>query len=362
MSAKRASRRSVRKPKTLRVAVIGTGGISGMHMELLAAYDDAQIVAAADINEKALTAAQQQFDIPRVYKDWKAMLKAGGIDAVSVCTPNGLHAPATIDSLNAGCHVIVEKPMAMNAREAQRMCDAARKHRRHLIIGFQYRFSAAVQMLKRAADAGQFGKIMFVKCLAIRRRGIPNWGVFGRKELQGGGPLIDIGVHAIEQGHYLMGSPKPVAAVGSTWTYMGNKPSKVECMWPGWDHKTYTVEDLAVGHIRFDNGAVMQVESAFACHGPDSDVMFSFMGEKGGGSTSPPAMHTDMNGTMVNITPDYLPTDGYQNHFAVKMRSFVDTALYNKPTEAPAEDGLRVQQILDGIYRSAEAGHEVKIN
>ena len=105
---------------------------------------------------------------------------------------------------------------------------------------------------------------MFVKCQALRRRGIPNWGVFGQKKLQGGGPMIDIGVHVIEMAHYMMGSPEPVAAAGNTWTYMGNKKSAVVSQWPNWDYKTYTVEDLAIGQIRFDNGSILQIEASFA--------------------------------------------------------------------------------------------------
>ena len=126
------------------------------------------------------------------------------------------------------------------------MIEAAKKAKKKLVCGFQFRFHPATQFITRARDEGQFGNVMFMKCQALRRRGIPNWGVFGRKELQGGGPMIDIGVHVIEMAHYVMGSPRPVAASGNTWTYMGDKPSQVVSMWPNWDYKTYTVEDLAM--------------------------------------------------------------------------------------------------------------------
>ena len=117
---------------------------------------------------------------------------------------------------------------------------------------------------------------------ALRRRGIPNWGVFGRKDLQGGGPLIDIGVHMLETAHYAMGAPKPVAACGSTYTYIGDKPSNVASVWPNWDYETYTVEDLAVGHIRFANGAMLSIETSFAAHIEKGEWNFTLMGEKGG--------------------------------------------------------------------------------
>src|SRR4029077_7615282 len=131
---------------------------------------------------------------------------------------------------------------AMNAAEGQKMLDAAKKNKKLLVIGFQYRYDVRSRILRKAVEDGFFGKILFVRVQALRRRGIPNWGVFGRKELQGGGPLIDIGVHVIEMAHYVMGSPKPIAASGNTWTYMGNKKSDVVSQWPNWDYKTYTVE------------------------------------------------------------------------------------------------------------------------
>ena len=361
-AAKRSTpRRSARGRRKLRIGFIGVGAISDLQISTLKEMPDAEVVAGADVNTKSLDNAREKHGIEHVFESWKAMLKQVPLDAISVCTPNGLHMQPTIDALNAGCHVLVEKPMAMNARQGQKMIDAAKKNRRHLIIGFQHRFSSEVQMLKRAADAGQFGKILYMRCQAVRRRGIPNWGVFGRKELQGGGPLIDIGVHCMEQAHYLMGSPRPVAATGNIFTYMGDRPSKTISPWASWDWKTYTVEDLAVGHIRFENGAVMHTEAAFACHGPDSGMTFQFKGEKGGGGNDPPTIYTDLHDHMMNITPHWLPTSDFKTMFQSKLRKFVDTALYNKPTEAPAEHGLMVQKMLDGIYRSAELGREVKI-
>ena len=196
---------------------------------------------------------QDRFDIPRAYSDWKEMLRVEALDAVSVCTPNRLHERAAIDAMKAGCEVLCEKPLAHSAKAGERMLAASRDLGRKLVIGFQYRFNPRTQFLRAAADDGQFGKILYTRVKALRRRGIPNWGVFGQKELQGGGPLIDIGVHVLEMAHYTMGSPEPVTASADMFTYIGNKPSsRVESAWKGWDYKTYTVEDLAVGRVRFD--------------------------------------------------------------------------------------------------------------
>lgn len=351
----------------LRVAFIGAGGIAGQHLQALAAIPEVEIVALADINQDVMRAKAEQYGVPgdNLFTDTKEMLEKIQPDAVDICTPNSLHAPNTIDSLKAGAHVIVEKPMAMNAGEAHQMIETARQVNRKLVIGFQFRMHPKTQFLKRCAEEDRFGNILFGRVQALRRRGIPNWGVFGRRDLQGGGPLIDIGVHMLEQCHYVMGSPRPVAAMGQTFTYLGDKPSnKIVSQWPGWDHENYTVEDLAIGHIRFENGAVIHVESMFAGHiGPRTVMNFQLMGEKGGCNFEEPTVYTDDAGHMVNITPGYLETTNSGSLFDKKLRNFVDHVLYDTPTLCPAEHGLMVQQMLDGIYQSAEqGGREVAID
>jgi predicted dehydrogenase len=277
-------------------------------------------------------------------------------DAVSVCSPNGAHAPNSIAALKAGAHVIVEKPMAMNAREAEAMIKAANAGGRKLVIGFQQRYDARSTFLREAVERGEFGKVLYARVQALRRRGIPNWGVFGRKELQGGGPMIDIGVHALEMCHFVMGSPRPVAAVGNCFTYIGDKRSDVRSAWANWDYKTYTVEDLAVGMIRFETGAMLTIEASFAAH-IEKDVMgFNLMGTKAGGNWDPPAIFTDRGRHMVNETPAWLASSGWGAVWPHKMRNFVDHVLHGKPTMAPAEHGLMVQKMLDAIYASAAAG------
>ncbi|HYG74585.1 MAG TPA: Gfo/Idh/MocA family oxidoreductase [Planctomycetota bacterium] len=345
--------------KKLRVALIGAGGISNAHTENYKKFDDVEVVGACDVSEASLKKFSDRHGITALYGDWKTMIKEARPDAVSVCTPNGLHLQPTLDALNAGCHVLVEKPLALNAAEGQKMIDVAKKNKRHLVIGFQHRFDGRTKLLKRAVDEGVFGKILFVRVQALRRRGIPNWGVFGRKELQGGGPLIDIGVHVLEMAHYTIGSPEPVSATGSIFTYLGNKPSDVASQWPGWDYKTYNVEDLAIGHIKMKTGTVIHVEAAFATHIEKDVWTFQIFGEKGGATYDPTTIFHDHAGMMLNATPAYVPKIEVFPH---KMRHFVDVCLYDRQCEAPAEHGLMVQKMLDGIYQSAEAGREVKID
>ena len=346
------------KKKKVRVGMVGTGGIADMHIACLKKIPGVEIVAACDIKESVAEAAAEKHDIPHVFTDYKKLLKLKEIDAVSVCTPNFFHAEPAIAASRAGKHVIVEKPMAMNAREAQAMVDAAKKARRVLVIGFQFRYAPNTQMLKRAIDDGKFGKVLYVRCQAMRRRGIPNWGVFGRKDLQGGGPLIDVGVHILEAAHYLMGKPQPVAASGNCYTYIGNKKSDVTVPWPNWDHKTYTVEDLAIGMIRFANGATMVVESSFCAHIERGVFDITLMGEKGGGTWEQPKIFTDQSGTMVNLEPSFLESD---TQWDQKMTDWIECIRTGRKPVCPGEDGVAVQKMLDGIYKSAEVGKEVAI-
>jgi len=356
----KSSTSTEKEKKKLRVAIIGAGGIAGTHTENYKKFEDVEVVGACDVSETNLKKYGDKYGVTKLFGDWHTMLKEARPDAVSVCTPNGLHCQPTVDSLNAGCHVLVEKPLALNAAEGQKMIDVAKKNKKHLVIGFQHRFEGRTRILKRAADEGVFGKILFVRVQALRRRGIPNWGVFGRKELQGGGPLIDIGVHALEMAHFTIGSPEPVAATGNCWTYMGDKPSDTFSLWPNWDHKTYTVEDLAIGHIRMKTGTIIHIESSFATHIEKDTFTFQIFGEKGGGTFEPCTIFTDQAGTMVNSTPAFVPKTEI---FPYKMRHFVDVCLNDRKCEAPAEHGLMVQKMLDGIYASAAiGGKEVKID
>ncbi len=357
-------KKTVYTGKKLRVAIIGCGGISQTHLDAYKNIPEVEIVAGVDILQERLDRMETKWGLPKkaLFKDWKEMLKKIKPDAVDICTPNGVHCPPAIDAANAGCHVIVEKPMAMSVAECESMIAAAKKNKVKLSVGFQQRYHNNTEFLIRARDAGQFGDINFVKVRALRRRGIPNWGVFGQKALQGGGPMIDIGVHIIECSHYFMGMPKPVAVTGKVWTYLGDKPSEVVSMWPNWDWKTYTVEDLAIAQVRFDNGAIMQIESAFATHIKEDVHNFTFMGTKGGGSWAPAEIYTDLNGTMVNLEPGFLPSSDWDFMFTAKLRNWVYGIMKNTPLRAPGEAGLAVQKILNGVYDSAaKGGKEIPI-
>ena len=344
----------------VRVGFVGAGGIAGTHINWLKPVEGVEVIALSDVRDGApenLIKAHN-LDGAKVFKDYKQMLKMDDIDAVSVCTPNWMHKQPTINALNAGKHVIVEKPMAMNAKDSQAMVDAAKAAGKILTIGFQHRFRPGPQFVRRAVAEGQLGDVIYCRAHALRRRGIPSWGVFGQKKLQGGGPLIDIGVHILEMSLYVMGMPKPVAASASCYTYLGNKKPEATAAWGDWDYKTYDVEDLACGFVRFDNGATLSIESSFAAHIEKDVFAATVMGTKGGAAIDGTArLFTDVSGKMVNVNPTVFEKD---EAFGVKMRSWIE-AIRGGENKAPGEHGVAVQKVLDALYRSAEKGKEVAI-
>lgn len=337
----------------LRIGIVGAGSIGRHYMTLLKTVNGVKVVAAADVSEECLKKSKEIEPDLQCFADYREMLKLKDVDAVAVCTPNKLHLKPTVDALQSGRPVIVEKPMAMCARDAEAMCHAADRAKKLLMIAFQSRFHPTAQMVRKAVDAGEFGKILYVRCQALRRRGIPSWGVFGQKEIQGGGPLIDIGVHMLEMAHYMIGRPKPLSATGSCYTYLGNKECQACCKWGAWDHKTYKVEDLAVGMLKFEGGATLVIESSFAAHIEKDLSNVTILGEKRGAQYNPPMFFHDDLGYMLNSTPAFT---GERDHFLAKLQHFVDCVRTGCRCDAPAQDGLAVQKMLDAIYKSAETG------
>jgi len=347
--------------KTLGIGIIGSGGIArGAHLPGYKACekDGVKIVACSDINLETANQAAEQFGIPHVFTDYKKLLEMEEVDAVSVCTPNYLHKQPTIDALEAGKHVLVEKPLAMNADEGKAMVAAAKRSGKKLQVGFMTRFQSNAQALKRFVEAGEMGDIYFARAQAMRRRGIPGWGVFTQKDKQGGGPLIDIGVHILDLTLWLMGHPKPLRCSGQTYAKFGPREGVLGLMGQ-WDPKIFTVEDFAVGLIRFDNGATLVLESSFVANQEQRDVFNTeLFGTEGGCSYRPTKMFFERNKTLLDVTPAFLPE--VKAHEA-EIQAFVRAILDDAPVPVTGEEGLMTTQIIDAIYRSSEEGREVTV-
>jgi len=347
------------------VGIIGTGSIANtVHIPgyLRLKEDGVEVAALCDVKPEALESTRELhgLDVPS-YGSYRKMLAAEKLDVVGVCTPNNVHKPATVAALRAGCHVLCEKPIAKTAREAQAMVDAAKKYRRKLQIGQHQRFQVKSQAVKRAVDAGYLGEIYYARAHALRRRGIPGWGNFINKEVQGGGPLVDIGVHILDLVLYLMGFPKPVSVSGCAYTKFGRKRGVLGLMGQ-WNVKDYTVEDFAAAFIRFANGATMTIEASFAANIEDNVFNAWLLGTKGGADVFGPAVFTEDAGTLWDRTPYGLPQPRVKHPAHMReIELFIEAVRKDKPVPVPGEECLKTQKILDAIYRSGETGKEVRI-
>lgn len=347
--------------RKIRIGIIGTGGIAtGAHIPGYKALgDQVELVACADVNAERAQKVAQEHGFQRAYGDPKEMLAREDLDAVSICTPNKFHAELSIAALQAGCHVLCEKPPAMNAAEVEAMAAAARQAGRVLTFGFHHRFNPNVQAAKRFVDGGELGEIYNGRVTAIRRRGIPSWGVFTNKELQGGGPLIDIGVHMLDSALWLMGYPEPDKVFGVTHTRLGTrKPGAAP--WGPWDYQNYQVEDMATALIRFRNGATLLLETCFIANiEPMDEMNVRLQGTEGGLNLYPFKVFKEMHGTLVDLTAAWLPQNVKAHH--EEIAHFVRVVRGEAEPVCQVHEALILQRIVDAIYRSAETGELVAV-
>jgi len=345
--------------KIVKVGIIGAGSIARVaHIPGYQAQADVEVIALCDNVPGKAAGVAQELGIPRGYESSGEMLEKEKLDAVSVCTPNYAHKEATLAALSAGLHVLCEKPIAMNVEEGQEMAEAARKAGKVLQVGLNWRFSSEAQALKRFVDAGDLGDIYYGEATYLRKRGIPSWGVFTQKDLQGGGALIDIGVHALDGTMWLMGSPKPVSVVGATYAAFGKRRDVVS-IGPYWDVTKFDVDDMGVALVRFENGATLILRASWAANIAGNLREARILGTDGGAYMYPLTICKEMHQRLVDITPTNLPKVETHTkeieHFIACVRG--ETECLVKP-----EQVLDVQAVLDAVYRSAETGREVRLD
>ncbi len=350
----------------MRVGIIGAGGI--VQFAHLPGYQRIAGVEVVAISDAVAARAQEmaaKHGIPNVFTDFRDMLELK-LDAVSVCVPNAMHAAAAIAALEAGAHVLCEKPMAMNAAEGERMVATAQRLGKILMMGFNNRFRADTKALKKLIDSGMFGDIYFARSGWIRRRGIPGRGSwFTQKKMAGGGALIDIGVHALDLTLWLMGKPKAVSVMGATYAKFGGDPSRGT---GGWGQAVaggvFDVDDLACAMIRFDNGATMTLEASWASHIERDQMFVNLMGtEAGAQMTSNPAqarVFSEKLGVMQDTIITANEAHGVTAHFT-EVAEFVACVREGRQPSSSGDDGLSVMRILDAIYKSAQTGASVAV-
>lgn len=351
-----------------RVGIIGAGTIVQKgHIPNFQMYPGAEVVAICDINEARAREVADEAGIEHAFQDYNTMLEQIRPNVVVVATPNIFHKPMAIAALEAGAHVLCEKPLALSYADGVEMFDIAEREGRVLTVGTHYRWSAPMQAARQQVDAGFFGDIYALRTIWRRRSGIPGYGSwFTNKDLAGGGALLDIGIHALDRGLYLMGYPQPVSVSGSTFSKLG--PQGVGLGGWGIDRRPpqadarFDVDDLTWGFIRFDNGATLILEVSWALHFEDQ-FYTEILGTRGGGRVSSEAameLFTILNGQdsdiLTRVPPD--PVGSYRRQtvdFLRHLEGDSNAMLIDR------RQSLIAVQIIEAIFRSAESGREVRL-
>ncbi len=363
----------------LQIGLIGCGGIANnKHMPSLSQLSDiCEMVAFCDIIEERAVKAAKEYGVEgaKVYTDYKELLKDESIDVVHVLTPNVAHCPITVAAFEAGKNVMCEKPMAHCTSDAQKMIDAWKKSGKKFTIGYQNRFRPEVQNLKRACEKGELGEIYYGKAHAVRRRAVPTWGVFPNKALQGGGPLIDIGTHALDITLWMMDNYEPDTVTGKVFYKLGGLPEAAEAnMFGPWDPKTYEVEDSAVGFIKMKNGAVINIEAAWAINMLESKEASTTLCGTLAGAEIHSGMGYPVNELIYNrsrngqLMEEKLTPAGNIAYFEggsgdpgyIEAKQWLEAILNDGEPLVKPEQAYVVTQILEAIYKSDEIGKEIK--
>ena len=356
--------------RTVKIGIIGCGGIAnGKHMPSLKKIKNAQMVAFCDIIEERAVKAAEEYGVEgaKVYTDYKELLKDKDIEVVHVCTPNRSHAFISIDAMEAGKHVMCEKPMAKTYKEAKEMLDASERTGMKLTIGYQSRWRADSLYLKKMCEDGELGEIYYGKAIALRRRAVPTWGVFLNEYEQGGGPLIDIGTHALDLTLWMMDNYKPKMVVGTTFEKLKNQK---DCgnAWGDWDPKKFTVEDAAFGFIVMENGATIMLESSWALNIRNPKEAITMICGTEGGADMFDGLNINFikNGRQCILKPDltaggvaFYDGDGDEDPSVLEARAWLDAVVNDHEPRTKACQALVVTQILEAIYESAKTGKPV---
>lgn len=364
----------------VKVAIVGCGGIANQkHFPSLKACSDKnEIVAFCDIIEERAVKAANQYgaENAKVYTDYNEMLKDPSIDVVHVCTPNVAHCPITVAAFEAGKHVLCEKPMAHNTADAEKMLAAWKKSGKKFTIGYQNRFRDDTQTLHASCENGELGEIYFAKAHALRRRAVPTWGVFPDKSKQGGGPLIDIGTHALDITLWMMNNYKPVSVSGQVFYKLGRQADgPAGNVFGPWDPETFEVEDSAFGLIKMEDGSTIYLESSWALNILKSmEASTTLCGTKAGAEIHHGGSYP--NDELIYNTVEHnqlmektISAAGVVDFFeggasaegVREANQWLDAIINGTEPLVKPEQAFVVTQILEAIYKSAETGKEITL-
>lgn len=355
----------------LKAGIIGCGGIANnKHLPAIKKVDRMEMVAFCDIIPERAKETAREFgtENARVYTDYKELLTED-LDVVYVCTPNRTHSFITVDALNSGKHVLCEKPMVITYEEGKKMLEASQKTGKLLTIGYQNRYRPDSRFLKAECEAGRLGEVYYAKAKALRRRAVPTWGVFLNEDEQGGGPLVDIGTHALDLTLWMMDNYKPKYAVGSVYHKLNNDKDQGNAF-GDWKPEKFTVEDSAFGFVVMENNATIVLESSWALNTLDvNEAKTVLCGTKAGADMDDGLRINGVRHNCQYIEQPQLDAgsvaffDGEQLEDAdIEQIVFADAVEGKGELIVKPEQALTVTRILDAIYKSAETGQPVFFN
>jgi predicted dehydrogenase len=349
---------------TLKVAVAGVGGIAGAHMPGWELSPHAEVVAGYDVDEHNLQQWGQKFGIKRLTTHYEDILNDPDIHIVDVCTPSQYHCPLTVAALNAGKHVLCEKPLAPTPDDVRAMIAARDRSGKLLMTAQHLRFHGASQALMAEIRAGALGDVYHARAWWLRRAAFPGRISFWQKQHAGGGACLDLGVHIMDLSMWFMGHPKPVTVTGVSRTVLA-KHAGAFSQWggvpvpPGAD-----VEEFATAFIRFENGASLILETSWLLHHDtqDDDRQVTLYGSNGGAQwpkcnilQSNYNTRQLYNSTLINIKDNTPP-------HALECVEFAQAIIDGAPSPVPPEESLNVIAVLNAVYQSQESGREVLLD
>ncbi len=348
---------------TLQVGVIGVGGIARTHMPGWEASELAKVVAGSDVNAEFLQKWGQQYNITRLFTDSAELINDPDIDIIDICTPNNYHAPLAIAAMEAGKHVICEKPLAATPAEIKRMIETRDRTGKTLMTAQHFRFRGSSRAMKAEIATGALGDVYHARSWMLRRAAAPTRPGFILKQHSGGGPCIDIGVHILDLTLWLMGNPKPVAVTGVARAELAHQEG-VFSIWGGTIPSEFDVEDFAAAFVRFENGATLMLEVSWLLHHDTEgeDMQMWLYGTRGGAHWPKCEVYQSnyTTGQLYNRTLK-LTKDTMEPH-ALECVEFARAIAAGAPSPVPAEQSLQVMTILDGVYRSQQSGGEVRLD
>ena len=355
--------------RTVRIGIIGCGGIAnGKQMPSLAKVKGVEMVAFCDIVKERAEKAAETYgsEGANVYTDYTELLKDSSIEVIHVCTPNKSHAPISIAAMEAGKHVLCEKPMAKTAAEARQMVETAKRTGKKLTIGYDNRYRNDSLYLKELVEQGELGDIYFAKAHAVRRRAVPTWGVFLNEEEQGGGPLIDIGTHALDLTLWTMNNYNVKSVVGNVYYKLSNTENAANAFGP-WDPKEFTVEDSSFAFITMENGATITLEASWALNTLDVDeAKTTLCGTKAGADMRDGLRINGEKLSRLYVTKPDLNAGGVayyeggaESQADKEARLWIEAIRNGTEPLVKAEQALVVSEILEAIYQSAKTGKTI---